>query len=496
MQAFPKTRNFTGYFAPSRAEVDIEDLIVSRGEIPAELDGAFYRCGPDPQYPPRNTDDIWFNGDGMVSAFRFKAGKVNFRQRWVRTDKWRLEREARRALFGAYRNPLDDDPAVAGKIRGTANTNALVHAGVLLALKEDSPAVAMDPVTLETIGNWDFRGTFEGQTFTAHPKIDPLTGEMHAFGYAASGVLTNDVVYMRIDREGRIVDQTRFACPYYCMLHDFGVTERYVVFHVIPITGSWDRLRERKPHFGFDTSKEVYLGVFPRNGGAEKVRWFRGPNCFASHVMNAFDEGERLHIDLPTAPGNLWPFFPDIADGSFDPRKAKPRMMRWTVDMASDNETIQMTPLSDLVGEFPRIDERFSGRPYRQGCLLVQDDTKPFEAPGSESASGFIMNTLARLDLQTGQQDCWWVGPTSSLQEPAFIPRPGSTEEGDGWWVMVENRLAEMRSNLLLFEGRDLAAGPVAVIELPLRLRHALHGNWTPAAEIAGLEASGNDVTS
>lgn len=485
-KAFPQTRNFSGYFAPSRVEADIVDLEVIAGSVPAELDGIFHRVAPDPQYPPKSADDIWFNGDGMVSAFRFKDGRVDLKQRWVHTDKWKKERAAGHALFGAYRNPLTDDPEVEGLYRGTANTNVVVHAGVLLALKEDSPPVAMDPETLETTGNWDFHGTMTGPTFTAHPKIDVDTGEMLAFGYAAKGLLTRDMVYYLIGPDGRVDHEIWFELPYYCMMHDFGITQDYVVFHVVPIVSDWERLRQGKPHFGFDTQRDIYLGVLPRRGKAEDLRWFRGPNQFASHVMNAFNDGTRIHFDTAAAKGNMFPFFPDIRDAPFDPVAAQARMTRWTVDMAANDDAIAARTLTDLVGEFPRIDDRFAGKPYRHGYLLAQDATRPFDVGGARSATGMVMNTLAHIDVEAGTTDSWWCGPTSSLQEPCFIPRPGSIGEGDGWLAVVENLLVDMRSNLLLFDALDLAAGPVATLAVPIRLRPALHGNWADAAQLAG----------
>src|SRR4029453_6964729 len=136
MAKFPNTPSFTGLNSPVRIEADIFDVEVE-GEIPDELDGAFFRVQPDPQFPPRLGDDISFNGDGMISRFHFHDGQCDFRQRWAQTDKWKLEHAAGKALFGAYRNPLTDDETVKGKIRGTANTNAWIHGRTLYALKED-----------------------------------------------------------------------------------------------------------------------------------------------------------------------------------------------------------------------------------------------------------------------------------------------------------------------------------------------------------------------
>jgi len=187
MAEFPDTMSFTGFNTPSRIEADIADL-VHKGTIPHELNGAFFRVQPDPQFPPRLADDISFNGDGMITRFHFHNGQCDFRQRWAKTDKWKLENAAGKALFGAYRNPLTDDESVKGEYRGTANTNAFVHGGKLYALKEDSPALVMDAASLETDGFTKFKGKMTGQTFTAHPKSDPKTGNMIAFGYASSGL--------------------------------------------------------------------------------------------------------------------------------------------------------------------------------------------------------------------------------------------------------------------------------------------------------------------
>ncbi|HWW65066.1 MAG TPA: carotenoid oxygenase family protein [Sphingomonadaceae bacterium] len=483
---FPETKNFTGFFAPSGVEAEVPHLPVIEGAIPEDLDGAFFRVAPDPQFPPRAGDDIWFNGDGMVTAFRFKDGGVSMKQRWARTEKFRLEREAGHALFGAYRNPLTDDPAVKGKVRGTANTNVVVHAGKLLALKEDSRPVAMDPVTLETIGEWDFNGKLTSETFTAHPKFDPKTGEMLAFGYAAKGLLTRDIAFYIVSPDGEITTETWFELPYYCMMHDFAVTDDYAIFHVVPIVSDWDRLKANKPHFGFDRQRPIYLGVLPRKGTAEDLRWFTAPNLFASHVMNAYNEGTKVHFDTPMAAGNMFPFFPDTEEAPFDPVAAQSRVTRWTVDMTANSDEIEMTRLTELVGEFPRIDDRFAGQKYRHGYLLVQDMEKPVDLPGGRSASGLLMNTIAHIDVETGETDTYWVGPVSSLQEPAFIPRPGSDVEGDGYLVMIENRLAELRSRLLLLDARKVAAGPIAIVDLPFRIRPGLHGNWATADQFGG----------
>ena len=489
MAHFPDTPSFTGFNTPSRIEADIADL-VHTGEIPRELSGAFYRVQPDPQFPPRLGDDIAFNGDGMITRFHFHDGQCDFRQRWAKTDKWKLENEAGKALFGAYRNPLTDDESVKGQIRSTANTNAFIFGGRLWAMKEDSPALVMDPATMETFGFEKFGGKMTGETFTAHPKIDPKTGNMIAIGYAASGLCTDDVTYMEISPTGELIREVWFKVPYYCMMHDFGVTEDYLVVHIVPSIGSWERLEQGKPHFGFDTTMPVYLGVIPRRDAvsADDIRWFKRDNCFASHVMNAWQDGTKIHFDIPEAKNNMFPFFPDVHGAPFNGMEAMSYLTRWTVDLASNSDDFEsVTKLTETAGEFPRIDDRRTGLPYRYGWMLEMDYKRPVELKGG-SAGGLLMNCLCLIDHQTGKEQHWWCGPVSSLQEPCFIPRRADAPEGDGWIVQVCNRLEDHRSDLLLFDALDIEKGPIATIQVPIRLRFGLHGNFAPADQI-GLAA-------
>jgi carotenoid cleavage dioxygenase len=489
MAHFPDSPAFTGFNAPSRIECDIPNL-AHEGSIPVDLNGAFFRVQPDPQFPPRLGDDISFNGDGMITRFHIHDGQVDIRQRWAKTDKWKLENEANKALFGGYRNPLTDDPSVKGEIRGTANTNAFLYAGKLWAMKEDSPALTMDPATMETFGYEKFGGKMTGQTFTAHPKIDPTTGNMVAIGYAASGLCTDDVCYYEINPQGELIREIWFKAPYYCMMHDFGITPDYLVLHIVPSIGSWERLEKGLPHFGFDTTLPVYLGIIPRRDGVtqEDIRWFERDNCFASHVMNAFQEGTKVHFDTPEAQNNMFPFFPDVHGAPFNPMQAASRLTRWTVDMASNSKDFaSVTRLTETVAEFPRMDDRFAGLPYRHGWMLEMDLARPVELKGG-SAGGMLMNCLFHIDHQTGKEQHWWCGPTSSLQEPCFIPRSKDSPEGDGWIVQVCNRLADHKSDLLIFDALRIEKGPVATVNIPFALRFGLHGNWANAGEI-GLAA-------
>jgi carotenoid cleavage dioxygenase-like enzyme len=463
---FPDSPMFAGVNAPSRIEADVTDLEVE-GELPPELDGAFYRVAADHQFPPRFANDVPFNGDGMVSMFRIQDGRVHLKSRYVHTDRFKAERAAGRTLFGRYRNRWTDDAAVAGMNRNLANTNVLIHNGVLLALREDSPPVAMDPVTLQTIGNWDFHGTLPGPTCSAHCKIDPLTGNLVGFGYAAKGDFSRDAVYFEVSPQGRVIHQVWFELPYYEMQHDCGVTRDYIVFPVIPQVGAGDEgLKAGRPHFGWDPEREIHLGVIPRFGKAGDIRWFTAPNQFMSHVMNAFNEGTKVHIDVCRASGNLFPFFPQF-DKPFDPSGFDPKLTRWTVDMASPGTAFEgAQTLSEFIGEFPRNDDRYQMRPYRHGWLL-----------GFSGAR----NSLGHVDLKSGITRQWTAEASSPVMEPCFIPRRPDAAEGDGWIVQALTNGKTLCTELNLFVATEVARGPIATVKLPLRLKPAYHGSWSDA---------------
>ena len=270
------------------------------------------------------------------------------------------------------------------------------------------------------------------------------------------------------------------------MMHDFGVTPDYLVLHIVPSLGNWERLEKGMPHFGFDTTLPVYLGIIPRRADLkqEDIRWFKRDNCFASHVLNAWQEGSKIHFVTPEAQNNMFPFFPDVHGAPFNPQQAMSRLTDWVVDLSSNSdEFAEINRLTETASEFPRIDDRFTGLKNRYGWGLEMDMKRPVALKGG-SAGGFLMNCLFLKDFETGAEQHWWCGDISSLQEPAFIPRSKDAPEGDGWIVMVCNRLEEHKSDLLIFEALDIEKGPVATVHVPFQLRFGLHGNWANAEDI------------
>lgn len=451
----------TGNFAPVRSEDDF-DLKVT-GEIPAGLRGVLYRTGPNPQFEPKG-DYHWFAGDGMIHAFEVADGKVSYRNRYARTPKWLLENEHGRSLFGTFGNPATTDPLAMGNEGGVANTNIVHHAGRLLALEEGHHPFEMTPRTLESQG---YVRDYAGKV-TAHPKIDPKTGEMVWFAYGVGQMpLSAGMSYGVTDKTGKVIRRQDFQAPYAAMVHDFLVTDNYALFPILPLTASLERAMKGLPAFAWEPEKGGRVGVMRRDADVSSIRWFDIEACYVFHPMNAWEEDGKIVADVFQYPSA--PLFPN-ADGS-PGQKSAARMVRWVFDLSGSTNAIQEIPMDDLDGEFPRFDERFAGLPYRHGWY----------AADPANAKTIKQTAIAHIDLATGKRQVYELTGGDMTSEPVFTPRAPDAAEGDGWVTAVVWRAAENRSDFLVFDAQEIAKGPIAIAEMPRRVPFGFHGNWVSA---------------
>ncbi|EMC96623.1 hypothetical protein BAUCODRAFT_24360 [Baudoinia panamericana UAMH 10762] len=492
---YPDTEVFQGFNAPSRLEGDVLDLEVT-GTIPLEINGTFYRIQPDHRFPPIFEDDIHFNGDGAVTAIRIQDGHADFKQRFVQTDRYVAETAERRALFGRYRNLYTDDELVKGIIRTASNTNVVFWRGMLLAMKEDGPPFAMDPATLETIGRYDFEGQVRSPTFTAHPKFDPVTGDMVCFGYEAGGNgcdASNDIVVYTIDADGNKTEECWYESPFCGMIHDCGITANYLVLPLTPLKCSFDRLKKGGNHWAWDPDEDQWYGIVPRRGGKpEDIKWFRSDNAFHGHTAGCYeDENGDIVFDLTVADGNVFFFFPPeaTAPGSVLKRnKLKSETCRWVLDPKAPSGTRVYPAKSwNTSGEFSRIDDRYVTKHYDHFWQAKIDPSREYDFKACGSPAGGLFNCVSHYTWSGQTEDVYWVGPRSTLQEPAFIPKAGGSE-AEGWLIALVNRLDVLRNDIVILDALNLQAGPVATIHLPFKLRLGLHGNFVDHADIAEWE--------
>lgn len=472
---FPQDPLLQENFAPVMGEIDAPDLVVVEGEMPDGLGGTLYRNGPNPMFPPLGDKHHWFLGEGMIHAINVEKGRVSYRNRWVRTEQFEAQRKAGRRLvdtgFGGASLPEAE-----GIKRNVANTNIVWHAGKLLALDEGNQPVAMDGDTLATHGSWTFEGKYEGP-MTAHPKFDPKTGEMMFFGYMAKGPGTPDISYTVVNAEGKVTRAEMFEAPYASMVHDFITTDEHVIFPIFPATIDVARIMRGGPTIAWDPETPTRIGIMARDASVDTIRWFTGDPCYVYHPMNAYTshEGGRTRIIADVMRYDRVPLFPNV-DGS----KPAPQMIeengslvRWTFDLDGNTDTYTEESLTDLGGEFPRLDERFAGAAYRHGF---------YAALTGVPARGRPYDTLVHADLVSGKRREYHAGPGRFVMEPVFVPRKESAAEGDGWLVSLQYDQSRNLSDFVVFDTDDIARGPIARVELPTRVPFGFHGNWRNAS--------------
>lgn len=489
MSGYTRDATQVGFFAPMRFEADITDCEVI-GKIPADLNGAFVRVGGEFLYPPKFPDDAALNSDGYVSSFRFKNGAVSFHGKWVKTHRYQQVVAAQRQLYGYYRNPFTDDDSVKDpkrpNLRTVSNTSPIAHAGKLFTLKEDGLPHQINPNTLDTLGPYDFNGQWKSETFTAHPKIDPVTGEMIAFGYEATGLATDDIFIGTFDKTGKLKREVRIKQPYVSIIHDMAVTQKHILLPFGGYVTSMDRLKANKVHWGWDQTKPSMIGVLPRDGEAKDVRWFKGPERCMMHTFNAYTEGNKVILYAPFWDSNFFPFFPPVDGSPWNRDKAKAFVRKITLDLNSKSDTWK----EEILWPFPivdlgRVDTRFMTLNNRYGFTGYTDATKPFDAKRAGNLAGRVTNCYGRFDFSNGKLDTYFAGDTHSLQECCFVPRNKNAGEGDGYLIGVASNYAEMRSELVIADATRLAEGDVARVILPFRCSSQVHGLWVDSSEVA-----------
>ena len=442
-------------FAPVLDELSVDNLAV-RGEVPRDLSGAYLRNGPNPAYPPISYT-YPFDGDGMIHGLTFADGKVSYRNRFVMTAGLRADRRAGRTIYGGLLRPVTPDPQFVAPdgdpnlFKNVANTSIVCHAGRILALYEGNLPYELTP-TLETKGQYDFAGKAR-HAVTAHPKIDPATGEMLMFRYWLEAPY---LVFSAVDAKGALVREVPIDVPLPFMVHDFVFTRDHVVFFLCPVVFDFAGARQGKPLLAWQPERGTRIAVLRRDGAGD-VRWIEDEAFFVYHFMNAHEQAGRITVDYVqhgaffTAPG------------------APPTLWRAVLDPAAT--TIKRVQLDQRLAEFPRVDPARAGLVNRYGWL-------PVKAPGDPIG---VMSGIARYDFGSGKTTVHEFGPGREVGEPVFVPRSGARGESEGWIMAYVYDRATDRSICAVLDAIDIEKKPVAEIVMPRRVPHGLHGNWMPA---------------
>lgn len=451
----------SGLMAPVHDERHDENLTIV-GELPESLRGTFVRNGPNPQFTPLATYHP-FDGDGMVHAVTIDEGRVAYRNRWVESKGLRAERARGRALFGGVGEFIVPDAEVqaeAGFMKNTANTHTVRHAGRTLALMEACAPTELSP-EFDTLGEYDFGGALQGP-MTAHPKVDPVTGEMLFFGYSPFPPYLR---YHVADARGALVHSVELDLPASVMIHDFAVTENYVIFLDSPALFDVQAMMTGGSMVRWAPENGTRLGVLPRRGDAEDIKWFEIDTCYVVHFFNAWEADGRIELHAPR--------FAQMPGGfEFDDPSGReaPVPWHWSIDLASGSVTDAQT--DDRSGEFPRVNDDLATRHTRFGYTALARSWE-FE---------FDFHGVVKYDLENSTAQEHFYAETEVSGEHVFAADPAGTAEDDGWLLSVVTERTTERSHLAVLDARDLSMGEIARIELPRRVPLGFHANWFPTA--------------
>jgi carotenoid cleavage dioxygenase len=439
MSADPYLANNFGPVAEETTATDLEVV----GTIPADLNGRYLRNGPNPLGAVDRTTHHWFAGPGMVHGVRLDEGRASwYRNRWVRSPE----------LVEALGEENGDR-----NLGGSNNTHVIGHAGRTWAIVEaGSPPVELSD-ELDTVGANNFFGTLPDQAFSAHPKIDPDTGDLHAMAYSWPG-FEDHVQYVHVGRDGRVIKTVDVPVPGMVMMHDMSLTEHYAVIYDLPVTVSGELL-ERGMNFPFAWNADYAprVGLLPRDGTAADVIWCDVNPCYVFHPMNAYeDEAGNVVLDVC----RYERMFEKDTYGPFGDSVAT--LDRWTVNPTTRKVNEQR--IDDRGQEFPRCHPGLNGKPYRYGYSVVVE-------PGA-------FPRILKHDVTAGTTHEFDLGPGRHSGEPYFVPREGAQSEDDGYLMTYVYDEGRDKSELLILDAHDPSQKPLAQVLLPARVPYGFHGSW------------------
>ena len=440
----------------------------TRGRWPAALAGRFYRNGPALYERGGERYQHWFDGDGMVQQFTLAGGQISHRGRLVRTTKLAAEQQAGRFLFDAFGTSMGQRIPISGPDSlNPANTNAVEHAGRVLAMWEGGSAYSLSPTDLATQGPVVWRGDLRGVPFSAHPKID-ATG--HLWNIGSTG---RHLVVWHIDPQGRLVDAQRGESPFPGgMVHDMAVTERHLVLPLPPVKLHFDVAADGPRQFALEAGQPLRILVIDK-ADIQKRQIFELPPQMVFHVGNAHETRDgQIVLSFIGAPDASFLNTGAVALMQGVPgMPATPSTQQVTLNLATGRA--QRVGFDDDV-EFPRIDPRRIGLPAR--WLLTGGGWN--NSLGRKYA---LLHGVQLRDMQGGRLRRYDYGEHIVVEEHILVPKPGQTGELDAWLLGTTFDARRQATVLNLLDAAHIEDGPIAQAQLPYVLPLGFHGNFTAA---------------
>jgi len=458
--SFPKNKFLEGIFEPCQSEYNLDNLNVI-GKIPSELNGTFYRNGPNPQYVYSKNYHM-YEGDGMIHAVSFHNKQVTYQNRWIRTERFLAQQAAGKALFGGMRDRMVRDEHAGDCSHNTANTNVVWHHGQLLALNEGGLPLVVEPSTLATLAFTDFEPKLD-RSMMAHPKIDPITGEIIFYSYLSP---TMDFIYFIADAKGNITHKEKLNLPFLSLMHDFAITEHFTIIPIFPLTLNFARFMQGGSIFKWEPECGTHFAILPRHGKNEDIIYFNDASCLGMHTVNAYEQGDELILDMVVMHD-----IPEGAEAFVDDELSIPGYLtRWIFNLKTKQMGMEKLDIMNM--EFPRIDERFTGLPYQHSYLASSYHLKqPY----------YLFDSITHFDAASKTKAVHYLGEDAVPLEPIFVAKSPEAKEGEGFLLFYVYRKKEQRSDLMILDAQNVAGEALAVIQFPHRVPFGFHGCWVQA---------------
>ncbi len=455
----------SGPWAPNHIEYDAFDLQIE-GDLPSDLQGVYIRNTENPlhdaigRYHP-------FDGDGMLHSICFTGEGVEYRNRFIQTDGFLAEKEAGRALWAGLleRPEKSERPGWGARtaLKDSSSTDVAVHRGrAVTSFYQCGDVYELDPRTLAPHGKADWlAGITPGWGVSAHTKVDEATGELLFFNYSKEAPYMH---YGVVDAQGQLAHYIPIELPGPRLPHDMGFTDNFAILHDFPFFWDPEALKHNAHAVRFHKDMPTRLGVIPRRGTPEDIRWFEAEPTYVLHVINCFEDGDEIVMDG----------YAQKDPTHFSLLETGCHAYRWRMNQTTGKVT--EGPLEDVFSEFGMINPRYAGKPYRYSWAV----TCP--------PKFFIMNGLVKLDAQTGRRQEYVLPEGVYLSESPMAPkqeapkqeapRQGSDHEDDGYVVTFVTDMNDDSSSCYIFDAADITPGPVAKVKLPQRICVGTHSYW------------------
>lgn len=442
-------------FAPVKDEVDLEDLKIE-GNLPVTLNGSYLRNGPNPYFTPY-TYTYPFDGDGMIHKMTLAHGWAAYRNRFVKTKNLNFEQKAGKALYGGFKMPLMPDPKYvkdSDPTRNCASVHIARFGDKLLAFYEASSAYELND-DLQTIGEWRLPNKKKLE-INAHHRRDLKTGHFYACTYAV-----DKAPYLTVyefDQHANLLKTIPIEKLYSTMIHDFVITENYIIFFDTPAIFDLQGLGAHKDFLSFQQDKPTRIILLHKV--THEVQVIETESFFVYHFVNAYEQNHKIMIDFVHHESlNVNP--------AAHPSKRGPRLYRAEIDLT--HMTYHHFSLCDEKVEFPTYALALTGQPYRYAYCCTETSNKVEH-----------FNAILKYDFLENKHELFSFGDDIEVDEAIFVPEANPKSEDHGYLMLYIYHKNQDTSDFVLLDAKSPGAKPIATIPLGRRVPHGLHGSWVP----------------